>query len=65
MLKERASLGNIHLNDVHMEGRWGWAGICHVFADSVFKQETYCSFLRMVGAWEVKKLAFFVDVING
>ena len=38
MLKERASLGTIHLNDVHMEGRWEWVGICHVFADSVFKQ---------------------------
>ena len=39
--------------------------ICHVFADSVFKQWIYCSFLRMrgFGGYKIGHF-FFVNVIN-
>ena len=39
--------------DIHTERRWEGLEICHVFTDAtVFKQQIYCSFLRM-GGWVV------------
>ena len=45
--------------DIHTERRWGGLKICCMFASSfVFKQQIYCSFLRM-GVGAVKEVVIF------